>query len=554
MEFIENYSGLFIYPILSIFFSLVFTGLCIRILPCLGYVDTTGGQNINGTPIPRGGGIAVFFAFFITFALYVLESHNLSAGLSLFRRLFWPALLLCGLGLAGDRTELRTWQKLLVQMIVVLIIWHTGNRRHFLPGWELSGFISFFFLFFWVMIIVNVFKLIDGLDGLASGVAVIFSVCMAICFLMAGGYLPEAVCMLILAGACLGFLRYNFYPARIFLGNTGSTFLGLFFAIIGLSLIDDKAVTLTSLLLPLLAIGVPLFDMMLTIRRCEARKLLDSKSNGITDGNQERLHYRLFRQTKKQTATAFIMIQLLIDFFMIALSSMITCAILIGAFRDFTLFLYASVPVVLLLCFFGIYHIYWFRAGLNNYWQLAVAIMAGSLFSCILIYCYCYESFRIFDPMHLRCFIGGCLMFTLLNLTLICVERFLIHCSEGFLFRKLCLQYQDSSKIRRVVIYGGGLNCRIYINYLFTAHHRELSESVIGILDDDPGLTGLEVYGFQVFGASDQIEQIHKLHPFEKLVVATDSAPLENLVCLHRFCKEKGIEFTKIEYCVNKVK
>lgn len=97
--------------------------------------------------------------------------------------------------------------------------------------------------------------------------------------------------MLILAGTCFGFLRYNFHPARIFLGDTGSTFLGLIFAITGLSTID-RAVTATSLLLPLLAIGVPLFDVVLAIWRRSVRKLLNPHSGGIMDGDQDHLHHR----------------------------------------------------------------------------------------------------------------------------------------------------------------------------------------------------------------------------------------------------------------------
>ncbi|MEI3003575.1 MAG: MraY family glycosyltransferase [Victivallales bacterium] len=116
---------------------------------------------------------------------------------------------------------------------------------------------------------------------------------------MWAGRNAEAVCMLILAGACLGFLRYNFYPARIFLGDTGSTFLGLIFAIIGLSTID-KVVTVTSLLLPILAVGVPLFDVVLAIWRRSTRKLLNPEAGGIMDGDQDHLHHRLLRQTKSR--------------------------------------------------------------------------------------------------------------------------------------------------------------------------------------------------------------------------------------------------------------
>ena len=123
-------------------------------------------------------------------------------------------------------------------------------------GWPVPWYLSLTFTAVWIIIILNSFNLIDGLDGLASGLAIVSGGCMTIWFLLIGGHDAEAVTMLVLAGACLGFLRYNFYPARIFLGDTGSTFLGLIFAVIGLSTIDH-AVTATSLLPPLLAIGVP---------------------------------------------------------------------------------------------------------------------------------------------------------------------------------------------------------------------------------------------------------------------------------------------------------
>ena len=613
LNFIENYAGVFIYPMLAVFLSLIFTYICIRILPRLGYVDRPGGRHIHKNVVPRGGGIAVILAFFITLALYGFGGRSTQEVLPLFWRLFWPAVVLCGLGLIDDRRELKSWQKLLVQLIVVLIIWYTSeNRNYSVFGWELSSYLSLLFQFIWVIVIINAFNLIDGLDGLASGLAVVSASSMAIWFIFVGGPTPEAICMLILAGACLGFLRYNFYPASIFLGDTGSTFLGLIFAIIGLSTID-KVVTATSLLLPILAIGVPLFDVVLAIWRRSTRKLLNPEAGGIMDGDQDHLHHRLLRQTKKQTTTAFMMYLLacifsaiallfltlcdsmpavayvtlviaivimirqlaiveiydsalliqrglakprqgilvnmihpFIDFFLISLSFLVTFIILVGSFQNLAFFLYAIVPVFLVMCCSGLYRIYWLRAGLNNYWHLALTILVGSALSCILLYYYCYADMLTLEHVSPRRFIGGCLLFTLQNLTFICFERFIIHYGEGFLFRKLYLQYQEPSKIQRIMIYGGGLNCRVYISYLFCANRRAFSESVIGIMDDDPGLYGLRVYGFKVFGGVDQVEQIYAEHPFEKIVIATDSASDESLQHLRKFCEKTQIQLVKL--------
>ena len=613
LNFFESYAGVFIYPMLAVFLSLVFTYLCIRILPRLGYIDRPGGRHIHKRVVPRGGGIAVILAFFVTLALYGFGVRSTQEVLPLFWRLFWPAVVLCGLGLIDDRRELKSWQKLLVQFVVALIIWYNSeNQEYFLFGWEVSKYVSLLFQFIWVIVIINAFNLIDGLDGLASGLAIVSAVCMAIWFIFVGGPTPEAICMLILAGACLGFLRYNFYPARIFLGDTGSTFLGLIFAIIGLSTID-KVVTATSLLLPILAVGVPLFDVVLAIWRRSTRKLLNPEAGGIMEGDQDHLHHRLLRQTKKQTTTAFMMylmacifsaiallfltfcdsmpavayvtlviaiiimirqlaiveiydsalliqrglakprqgilvnmIHPFIDFFLISLSFLVTFIILIGSFQNLPFFLYAVVPVFLVLCCSGVYRIYWLRAGLNNYWHLTLTVFIGSILSCLLLYFYCYQEMLALEYISQRRFLGGCLLFVLQNLTFISCERFIVHYGEGFLFRKLYLQYLEPSKIQRIMIYGGGLNCRVYISYLFCANRKDFSESVIGIMDDDPGLYGLRVYGFKVYGGVDQVEQIHAEHPFEKIVIATGSASDENLEHLRIFCEQKKIQLVKL--------
>ncbi|MDD3118431.1 MAG: MraY family glycosyltransferase, partial [Victivallales bacterium] len=252
VDFLQSFSGFFIYPLVALSVSAILTFLGIRILPRLGYVDKPGGRHIHKKAIPRGGGIAVIVAFFLALGLYLLNSKVSSGvspgeywfsgkesvgGLSLFWRLFLPALPLCLLGLVDDRHELKSWIKLLVQLLVVVVVWLTEDK-YVIFGWVLPVYVSLPLTALWVIIIINAFNLIDGLDGLASGLAIVSSVCMAIWFLLVGKHGAEAVTMLILGAACLGFLYFNFHPAKIFLGDTGSTFLGLIFAVIGLSTMD----------------------------------------------------------------------------------------------------------------------------------------------------------------------------------------------------------------------------------------------------------------------------------------------------------------------------
>ncbi len=609
-SFFENYAGLFIYPIVALLLSLVLTRLCVRVLPLLGYIDKPGGRHIHKRLVPRGGGIAVVIAFFVALMLFLSDSKGHIGDFSLFWRLFVPGVMIAALGMVDDRYALRSWVKLIVQLVVVFIVWLMGHQSYSIGAWQVPWFLSLGLSAVWIIIIINAFNLIDGLDGLASGLSVVSSVCMACWFLMVGNHSSEAVCMLILAGACLGFLHYNFHPARIFLGDTGSTFLGLVFAVVGLSTVD-KAVTVTSLVLPMLAGGGPLFYVILAVWRRSARKLLDPTAGGIMDGDQDHLHHRLFRQNKKQTTTAvtmyliacvFAVIALLfltlrnsapaiayiilllavlivirrlaivelfdsamliqrglakprkgmlvnmihpfIDFFMISCSYIVTSLVVFGQFEFFRLYLLAAAPIALLLCFSRVYRVYWLRAGLNNFWHLGVLVFCGSVISCMTVFFFGWPEVESeLGLMNLNCFFAWALLFTLLNLTMISLERFVLHYGEGFWFRKLYLQYQDRSQVSRCVIYGGGLKCRLYINFLFCANRLEAPETVLGIIDDDIALRGLRVYGFKVLGCAAEIEAIYRETPFDKVVVATDSASEENLMALRCFCAKKQIHF-----------
>lgn len=606
IAFLKTYTDLFLYPAVAMFVSAILTYICIRVLPLLGYIDAPGGRHIHQRPVPRGGGIAVIVTFFAVFALYAL--HRCGAkddNLALWLRLFVPAALLAGIGLVDDRHELRSWIKLAVQITVAAIIWVSGAQDYIILGWTMPWYLSLILTVVWVVGIINAFNLIDGLDGLASGLAIVSAVCMAIWFLVTGGNHPEAVVMLILAGACLGFLRYNFSPARIFLGDTGSTFLGLIFAVIGLSHVD-RAVTITSLLLPLLAVGVPIFDVFLAIWRRSTRKLLYPHAGGIMDGDQDHLHHRLLRKTRKQSSTAIRMyllacifagialffvallhsvpaiayIVLLIavfiavrqlavlelfdsakliqiglvkprkgvlinimhpffDLFMVGVSFVIADVSCWGGAYNLRMFIYAFAPLMLILYLAGLYRVYWLRAGLNAYCRLIVMVLIGSLVSGILIHLSSFDFLEKAAAVNLRDFLSGAMIFVLLNMSLIGLERFLLYYAGCFWFCKLALQCNTGQgKHKRTVIYGGGLKCRLYIDYLYCAKASTPQEEIVGIIDDDPALNGLHVYGFRVLGDSTQIEEIFRKVPFDEIVIAASAVRSEKTEEIRAFCSK----------------
>lgn len=629
LQILQKFSALLIYPIIALFISTVLTFICIRVLPKLGYIDKPGGRHIHKKAVPRGGGIAIIIAFFIGAGLYVLnvpedmvviQNHGIVLGHSarLFLHLFIPAVILGILGLIDDYKPLKAFPKLFIQIIVAFIIWYTGRCNFTFAGWQCPWYFSMILSMAWVIVIINSFNLIDGLDGIAAGTSVVSSFCMGIWFLLVPGHMNQAVVMFILSGACLGFLRYNFHPAKIFLGDTGSTFLGLIFAIIGLSTVE-KVVTFSSLLLPLLAVGVPLFDVFLAVWRRSMRKMLNPKLSGIMTADQDHLHHRLLRRTNSQAKTAYVMylitccfalagfvvilfrgaapaimflivciglviavrqlavielydsvllmqvrvlkphrgillnlIHPFIDFAILTVSYVIAAFLTLGTLGSFYCFIYAFVPVALCLCFSGIYKVYWLRASLDNYWKLGLILFVGLLISCFCLYLFCFSSYHfqgdnVFPMCH---FTSLCLLYVLLALSLISFERFAVHYIEGFWMRKLCVLKQVPVCHSRVLIYGGGLICRLYINYFNCAKKDlDVSETLVGIVDEDKALHGLVVYGSKVLGGSDELERIHKETPFDKIIATTDKIHPEYLKNIQEFVKEKGIKFCYFRVC-----
>ena len=142
-------------------------------------------------------------------------------------------------------------------------------------------------------------------------------------------------------------------------------------------------------------------------------------------------------------------------------------------------------------------------------------------------------------------------LFILLTSGLIYMERFFIHYAESLWVHKFNMLNRKSPM--RTIIFGGGINCRIFINQLYCAHRSENEEQIIGILDDDKIFHGMRIYGFNVYGGSEDISRVHKLHPFDKLVITpanTDKNTEENLL---DFCRSNNIKVTKFTLCENEI-
>ncbi len=289
------------------FIAAVATPLVARLAKWVGALDMPGARRIHTKAIPRLGGLAIFIAFLGTLTAVWFLGNQISD--LLYKDSFRLIMILAGaaiilaLGVLDDLRGLRAKQKLLVEIAVVLILCALGVRittLHLPGGFDIHfGWWSWPLTVIWIVGITNALNLIDGLDGLAAGIAAITCALIAV-FALASGQTLAACVMLSLLGALLGFLLYNFNPARIFLGDSGSLLVGFLLGSVSVYC-SVKAPLAVGLAAPMLALGLPLFDMLGSI----VRRFLERRSIFCPDSGH--LHHRMIRLGLTQRRAVLLM-------------------------------------------------------------------------------------------------------------------------------------------------------------------------------------------------------------------------------------------------------
>lgn len=305
------------YPVVFIsglWVALIITPLWRRLAPRLGMMDQPGQRKIHSNPIPLAGGIAIFLGFHAACAVVFLLPWKSFAGqiaIDWWFRFIPLSLGVVVLGLVDDRFGMKPMLKLAGQTVLALGAYYLNIRIQNVMGMNLPEWVDFCGTIFWFLIIMNSFNLIDGVDGLAAGIALIASVGIGASLVFR--HSPGDVLLLAgFAGACLGFLRYNYYPATVFLGDTGSLFIGFTLAALTIST-SSKGTAVAAIGVPLLAVGVPLFDTVLAVWRRSVRRLLNTEPAGgggsisIDKGDADHLHHRLLRQGRKHDQVAWLL-------------------------------------------------------------------------------------------------------------------------------------------------------------------------------------------------------------------------------------------------------
>ena len=298
--------------------TLVLTPIVREVNRRLGMVDKPDPRRINKVPIPRGGGVALFLGLFGSFLVYVSATGSRWVGSGVGThpvRVTALAGVIFLLGLADDKWSLPPKLKLLGQIVVAFATWFWGGLGFSTLWPALPAAVDCILTMFWIVGAVNAFNLIDGLDGLASGIALIATLGMAGSLLFVGKP-DQTLFHFAFAGALIGFLRYNYNPASVFLGDSGSMLIGYLVATLPLATQTPNSF-LVSVGVPMLAMGVPIFDTSLAILRRsirhvilrrEKREASAGDSDRVMSADHDHLHHRILRATGlNQRKTAWIL-------------------------------------------------------------------------------------------------------------------------------------------------------------------------------------------------------------------------------------------------------
>lgn len=279
----------------------------------LDAVDYPSERRVNKTPIPRFGGVAMFGGLVAGLAalgigIFVFGWHYPFRSI-VSRDLWYPGIaigitIIFLVGVADDIFDLKPIQKLIGQIAAATVIAASGlllSNMHnpFGTGFIDFGWFAYPLTIFYLVAFANIINLIDGLDGLASGITAISAIAMFV-FALITFRVDAAFFCAILIGACVGFLKYNFNPASIFMGDSGALVLGLSLGVVSL-FATTKSALFVSLLVPILTAGVPIIDTATAIiRRLRGHQPIQQADSG-------HIHHRLLREGFSQRKTVLIM-------------------------------------------------------------------------------------------------------------------------------------------------------------------------------------------------------------------------------------------------------
>lgn len=307
LAYFAQFKSYFVLFVAAALVTAVATPVYILLAQRLGWVDHPVGRKRHGRRTATMGGLIVFATVFAG-AVITMRLDNLVGQMLRAKAVYIYGLIACTacmmlLGVIDDRHAVRPRIKLLVQAVVAIGAIFLGFRVQAItvPWYDsvvLPDVLGVILSMLWIVGITNAINLSDGLDGLAAGICFLASAVNAVVAIYLGNHYMS-VMMVLLAGALLGFLRWNFHPARVFLGDTGSLALGMYLALASLHA-AQKSHTVVLILIPLFALGYPIFDTLLAI----ARRMV--RGQPLFASDRDHIHHRLLKRGGSPSAVAVV--------------------------------------------------------------------------------------------------------------------------------------------------------------------------------------------------------------------------------------------------------
>lgn len=266
-------------------------------------------RRMHTKPIPRMGGLAIFIGIIIAVIFNVISASIEKTGIFFDEKIvayLIGAVIIVIMGIIDDRKPIRAIYKLIIQIIAAIIPILYGIKIGFIANpftpeaYITLGFLEIPITILWIVGITNAINFIDGLDGLAAGISCISSLSMLFIFMITGQSMEAIFLAGILVGATLGFLPFNFNPAKIFMGDTGSNFLGYSLAVLSIMGIA-KTYTILSVIAPIIILAVPIFDTGFAI----IRRILKGQSPMQADKGH--LHHKLIAAGLSTRQAVFVL-------------------------------------------------------------------------------------------------------------------------------------------------------------------------------------------------------------------------------------------------------